>query len=436
MRLRNIFSHLDTILLCKVKSFYIFTLRNLMYTLPAMQNDQIIAFVSDGFEKAKSGDALNVYNSVCEIYRQGTLPERSHYPFGWIIYYALHQTPDNEIATRKQMLANYLRLKVTVPHKLHSMVLGEAIRLYRDAQNSAFGKRKEETVSFSILKFAELWNLDNLRPGDWKRKTIEDKTLSSMVEKLITVAADECENRQVTPPETLVKVVDRAIAEFPDSFSLYSQRGSLYDLAGDREMAKKMILKSLLLAPGKFFLWSKMATLIGVEDNPNLHIALLQRALKSPGPEQFKGKVRLALAKAFVALKAYPQALWELEMVKRTYEANGWHLSNTFNTLQRQIPANISATDPSDIYRKVDYLADELVYSEIPSVVMTKNYHKGADQNARFGKPAIAWRMADDEGNNVWFTPGKFGIDPNLPIGTRLHVKLHNGKVVKAMLTK
>lgn len=67
-----------------------------------MNDFDIIKFISDGFEKAKSGDAINIYNKVARFEEINTIPLKSHYPYGWIIYYALHQSSDNEIQSRKK----------------------------------------------------------------------------------------------------------------------------------------------------------------------------------------------------------------------------------------------------------------------------------------------------------------------------------------------
>lgn len=50
-----------------------------------MNDFDIIKFISDGFEKAKSGDAINIYNKVARFEEINTIPLKSHYPYGWII---------------------------------------------------------------------------------------------------------------------------------------------------------------------------------------------------------------------------------------------------------------------------------------------------------------------------------------------------------------
>lgn len=401
-----------------------------------MNAEEITKMVSDGFETAKRGEALRVYDQVLPIYEAGHLPPKSHYAFGWIIYYALRQSPSSEIGSRKRMLANYLKLQTPRPHKQHSMILGEAIRLYKDAQNAAFNHKGDNPPHFSILRFVTLWNLDHLRPTDYNRKEHEGKTLSSTVEKFLTVAIDEAEEVRQIPDEKIVAALDATITKYPDSFNLLAQRAAIHILSSENEQAASLLRKALLLAPGKFFLWSKLASLYPEAENIRLRVALLYKALRAPGPEQFKGRVRLSLAEAFMSKDLFGYALFELHRIKAIYEANGWHLPKNAEKLLAKIPAEITPQDPSAIYRKVEHLADEEIISDLPERVMAKTFHKDADptKGGRYGKAAVAWRVTDEQGHNLWLTPSKFNIPDNLEHGTRLRVRHIGNKVVSASL--
>lgn len=402
--------------------------------------EKLAQYVSDGFVTAKNGDAITVYNNVAPYLEIGQLPAKSHYAFGWVIYYALHQQKDSEIALRKKMLANYLKLSLTKPHKLHSMVLTEAMRLYKNAKDVAFNMRGNDTPKFSLIKFCELWNLSNLRPGDWRRKEFEGKDTLSTVEKLITLYVDEAEETHAIPSSSFMEVMERALTEFPDSFTLMSQRAVLHQLTGNREAAKSLLRKALLYAPGKFFLWSRMAHQYSPEEDPRRHVALLYKGLRSPGQEQFKGRIRLSLAEAFVMKSQHHYALWELNRVRQTYEANGWHLPKKYNEVIGKIPQGTVAADPEQLYRKLEPLADEEVYDALPAIHVTKTYHKNPDPGqpkggkASYGKPAVAWRVTDSEGNNYWLQPHRFKIPADLPLGTPLTIRVHDKRPVKAEL--
>ncbi|MBD5356887.1 MAG: hypothetical protein HDR88_07785 [Bacteroides sp.] len=403
--------------------------------------EHLSRYVSDGFETAKNGNANMVYQNVVKYLENGQLPLRSHYAFGWIIYYALHQQPDSEIVERKKLLANYLRLSVAKPHKLHSMILTEAIRLYKNAKNAAYGKKGSEVQKFSIVKFSELWDLSNLRPGDKRRKEHEGKESSSTTEKLITLYIDEIENTKNQPCRKFIGVIEEALQMYPESYTLLSQQAMLKALSCETEEARNLLRKALLFAPGKFFLWSRLAMLVPADEEPRRHVALLYKALCCPGPEQFKGKIRLALAEAFIKKNQFHYAMWELDRVKQIYESNSWHLPKAHIMASGRLPRETVASDPVALYRKLVSLADDEIYNALPIIKVRKTYHKNPDTdtsprsgNRNFGKPAVVWRVTDAEGKNYWLQPHKFGIPMDLPLGTTLQIRIHGSRPVKAQL--
>lgn len=403
-----------------------------------MTDSRISRFVSDGFEKAKGGDALAIYAAVTNYHDSGILPEKSHYAFGWIIYYALHQSIEKDIGARKEMLARYFRLKLTVPHKLHSMILTEAIRLYKDVKNVSYGRNQKELTTFSIVRFLELWNTENLRSGDWNRKQLEGKPLSSTVEKLITSYVDEIESSRSTPSSKFLEVIDKAVSYYPDSFNILSQRAAIHIINHDNEKGAELLRKALLVAPGKFFLWQRLAMTVSPLEKPHLHVALLYKALISPGQEQFKGRIRLSLAEVLISRGAFPQALWELQKIRAIYDSNGWHIPVKVNDFLNKIPNGTIPDNPERLYKKVEHLAEEEIYDSLPWLHVVKTYHKHpvSETASPFKtKPSAAWRVTDNDGNNFWLQPHRFKIDPSLPLGTPLFIRIYNGKAVKAKLT-
>lgn len=413
-----------------------------------MDSEQLSKFISEGFDSAKHGNAPSIYNQIASHLEAENIPHKSHYATGWIIYYALHQTMDKEIAGRKKMLANYLKLRVAVPHKLHSMILTEAIRLYKNAKDASFNYKSDikdddneandkgrKPENFSIVAFSKLWDLANLREGDWRRKEFNGKRLSSTVEKLITIYVDETEQTGKIPSDDLLAVLEKAESEYPDSANIMSQRAAVFSICGDKENAKRLMRKALLMSPGKFYLWSKLASLYDPQESPHLKVALLYKALKAPGPDQFKGRIRLSIADVLASRGAFPQALWELQRVKSTYETNGWHLPGNHATVSGKIPAGTVASDPTSIYRKVEYLADDEIFRHLPPIAVTKTFHKNPtpDSTGRgYGTHPTVWRVTDDHGHNYWLQPQRLNLSPDLPVGTSLIIRVHDGKPVKA----
>lgn len=407
-----------------------------------MDANDIIRFVSDGFEKAKAGNALDVYASVADFHDQNILPPKSHYPFGWIIYYALHQSPSSAIKSRKLMLARYLRLSVTKPHKLHSMILTEAIRLYKDAlalasnHNQVNSRHSTPPEPFSIVRFTKLWDLAYLRPGDHQRKEHEGKMLPSTVEKLITHYVDELYSSHTAPSPEFMKLSLSALENNPTSDNLYAQCARLHELSGEREKAEEMLRKAILASSSKFYLWGRLADLMSeIDEKPRLTVCLYHKALTVPGQEDFKGRIRLKLAKVLTDAGSLPHAKWELERVRRLYESKGWYLPRLYKETLDRIPTETIPADPTPIYRKLEPLADDYLYKDLPNLSVTKTYNKPGDPSKGSRAARTAWRVTDSRGNNYWFQPAQFNIPDNLPLGTPMTVKIFNGKVVKCNLT-
>lgn len=408
-----------------------------------METNEIIQFVSDGFDYAKAGAAIEVYSSIVKNPELRELPKKSHYPLSWIIYYALHQSPAHAIQERKQLLAHYLRLDVTKPHKLHSMILTEAFRLYKDSKSSASslkssvsGLKSSAESRFSIVKFANLWNLENIRPTDWNRKEHEGKQLPSTVEKLITHYVDELYSMRIPASDEFMAIVNRALVAYPPSANLFAQSAQLYELGGENEKAIEMLCNAILASSTKFYLWTRLANLITDKDDLRLKVSLLYKALCCPGQEDFKGKIHLQLAAALAEGGAFPQAKWELRYVKDFYGNKGWNLPRLYKETEKKIPSGTEAADPVGIYSKIENMADDFIYESLPEIPVRKTYHKPAAETMdRYGnrRPGqTAWRVTDSEGNNYWFNPGRYGIREDLPADTQLAVKVFGGKVVKA----
>lgn len=406
-----------------------------------MTPPEIFKFVSDGFDEAKKGNAAEVYAKVTELHNQGLLERRSHYAYGWIIYYAMHQCAAHDIDSRKRMLARYLNLSTPRPHKLHSMILTEAIRLYNDALEKAFvikrqsgGRSINDIPKFSIIRFSHIWDLNHLREGDWRRKENEGKLLNSTVERFIRCYVDELDSSRQPAPPAFMDIIRKAEITYSDSSSMMAQRAILHELDGASDLAVDSLRKAILLTPTKFFLWSRLARLIDKEQDVKLHIALLHRALSSPGQEEFKGKIRLSLAEAWFSIKAFSQAKYELDIIRELYQRNDWHLSPRFLEAEKSIPSDTVAANPEAAYRRIAPLADDFIFSAIPEIEAVKSFHKEAAPD-RFNQnrmQPVAWRVTDENQNNYWFTPTKFNINENLPVGTPVFIKTFNGKIVKA----
>lgn len=184
--------------------------------------------IKDAVENAKNGgDAITCHHKMSEWYHEGNLGEKLYPDFGWLIYYALKQTNLGEAQKRKILLNQYLKLNLPRPSILHSLILGEAIKI-----------EQTTPLQFRIRDFIRIWGLENLRTEDWEQyKTNEGHTLPSLVEKLIGVYAKELKTDGIKSPDDFSNLVDNALTKYPKSQNMPYFKATVLISQGKKEEA-------------------------------------------------------------------------------------------------------------------------------------------------------------------------------------------------------
>ena len=374
-------------------------------------------------EQAKNGDALAAYNKVLSFQNDDELASVQYENFGWIIYRALHQNQQISTIERRRILNNYLKLELPSPSMLHSCILSEAMNTERINPNE-----------FLFTRFIEIWNLENLRDEDWQDgKTQDGNRYPSQVERMITLYSKEIQVVSTAlPSETFMSVLQKAIDKWPDNDNLLRDKAIALIKLGKKEEAIGVYKQLVLKFSAKFYLWSERAMLV---DSDDVKISLLCKALSIKVPEEFLGKLHLALANALIDSKVFDWAKAELDKYKEVYERNNWHLNNTFVDLCRMIPAGTVAIpqEYSDHFCK----ADALVYSDIPSQIMVKIGERSdqvTDHKTQKQKKVRKWMLLNNNGETIKVKPRQFGFQ-SLPDGQCFEIKMTDGKIrfVKAI---
>lgn len=394
----------------------------------------VARFLSDSFDTAKAGRALEVYQAAKEYYDRGLVPRSSHYVLGWIIYYAMHQIPPHNILSRKKMLAHYLQLNVPKPHKLHSMILLEALRLSGNARSLCYKAQKRPGVGFSLVRFAELWDLSNLRPGDWRRKEYGGKLQDSTVERFIAHYVAELEETRSLPSDGFMDVIYKAHSMNPLSIAMLRRLSTVYILQGDNASARKLLRFAVLLAPREYELWRKIALTVDPAEEPECCLALLHRALVSSSRPEDAGAARLALARFWIDKHNPDFALWELNKYLSMQSGRKKVVTGSYQSLIGHIPPGATAQDPGEAYAGLEPLSDREAYSCIREVSLTLTYIQPACELRRGMLPAV-WRLTDSDGEDYWIRPRSFSLPSDMEEGTGIMARIVNGNVVTARIS-
>ena len=369
-------------------------------------------------EKAQAGNnILSEYRTIEDAFKAGQLDAGLFQDFGWLTYYALRQVPSSDSTRRKELLSNYLRLDLPKPSQLHSCILNEAIKVEKDTP-----------LQFRVRDFIRLWGLENLREEDWEQYQAEGGfTLPSSVEKLIGVYAKELNTDRVTAPEEFSLLVDKALDKYPNNQNLPYYKAAVLISQGRRNEALEYYKDLILRFPSKFYLWLQVARL--VEDS-DTRIGLLCKALTCGADDEYLGKVRLDLVSLLIQKGLMPNAKYELEKYRSTYQAKGWGLKPEFWQIYNQL----AGTEPADrndaVYAQFAAKADEFVYSALPTVVAVKISDTQTEDSYHPGRMITVWNLRDDKSVIRLKKPHKYGLKRRTPNGSAFDVRILKGRIV------
>ena len=374
--------------------------------------------IKDAVENAKGGaDAISIHHQASMWYNEGQLDSQLYPDFGWLTYYALKQTAVGEANRRKTLLFQYLQLKLQKPSLLHSLILGEAIKV---EQNTP--------LQFRIRDFIRIWDLENLRKEDWEQfRTEEGHTLPSTVEKLIGVYAKELKTDGVEAPEDFSQLVDKALIEYPKSQNMPYFKATVLISQGKVQEALRYYKNLILQFPSKFYLWNQTSELV---EDIDTKIGLLCKALTCGADDEFLGGVRLRLAALLHQKGMSETARYELERYRETYQNKGWNLKPEFWQIYNQVCSVDKAADNNTVYSEYAVKADEFIYSSLPTVIAVKVGETQSEDRNHPGRRITIWILRTANDTIRLRKPTKFRLDRRTPNGAIFDVRLHDGKIV------
>lgn len=389
-------------------------------TLASLERRSLPHFqeIKDAVENANDGaNAISAHQQATVWYNEGQLDSQLYPYFGWLIYYALRQTALGEFQKRKILLNQYLQLDLPSPSKLHSLILGEAIKV---EQNTP--------LQFRIRDFIRIWGLENLRDEDWEQyRTDNGNTLPSTVEKLIGVYAKELKTDGVESSDDFSQLVDKALAKYPKSQNMPYFKATVLISQGKVQEALAYYKNLILEFPSKFYLWNQTAELI---EDIDTKIGLLCKALTCGTEDEFLGSVRLRLASLLYQKGFRENAKHELERYKETYQNKGWNLKAEFWQLYNQVSSAEKAIDNNMIYSEYAVNADEFIYSSLPTVVAAKVAETQSEDRNHPGRKITTWILRTASDTIRLRKPTKFRLNRRTPNGAIFDVKLQYGKIV------
>lgn len=374
--------------------------------------------VKDALEEVKNGgNAIDIHQRIFDLYNHGEIDPQLYSDLGWLIYYTLRSTPLDDARRRKTLLNQYFQLKLERPSLLHSLILGEGVKV---EQNTP--------LQFRIRDFIHIWDLNNLREDDWSQfKTDDGNTLPSLVEKLIGVYAKELKTDGVASPDDFSDLVDTALQRFPNNQNMPYFKANVLISQGRKEEALKYYRDLILRFPSKFYLWMQVSELI---DDSDLKIGLLSKALNCGTEEEFIGGVRLRMARTLIGKGMPSNGRYELDRYRSSYMAKGWRLKSEFLELFNSVSSVNPAENNQQVYNDYSPMAEQFIYSGLPEQIAVKVADRQLEDRNRPGRKFTQWTLRADKDIFRIKKPAKYGLPPRCPNGTSFSIKVLNDKIV------
>ncbi len=380
-----------------------------------------MAVVRQAADSAKDpAQAHKAYKTILSIYEAGELDCSLQSDFAWVIYRALHADQSENVELRKELLSKYRELNIERSPILHSLILGEAVRV-----------EKAWPQMFMFTEFIEWWGLDNLTEDDWEQfKTNDGNKLLSRVEKMIYLYTKEVQSiSEIQPSAQFMEVLNKAIGKWSTDDNLIRCKALLLTKQGDIDGAIEIYKRIIKLTSGqKYYLWSDLAALVSDID---LKIGLLSKALLLRVQEEFLGKVRTQLAQLLFDKRLYANALYEVQKIEETYQSNGWNVPSNVRLIAQNIPTSTQSYNNTSVYPQWAQKADEFIYTDSQSTHMVKVAHREdyiMQANGK-NKKVIKWTLVDNHGESITIKPNKFNLY-RADIGTCFEVKKSDNQVI------
>lgn len=328
-------------------------------------------------------------------------------PFYWNLYTA-------DIENRKvelwKIFEEYNSLfKNQSGSEIHSKIL-----------NSAMFSMKEND-EWRFLNFFENWNPDNFIENDWKEIKKEDKIYPPLAIKALKKAFELIKTGvKYNDLDKITNAYKLAISKFPKDIWLRREHAILLARNNAREEAIK-IYKNLVLELGdQAYAWHEFALLFSDEEL-NLSIGMLSKAIKLQKEENFLGSTRLDLADRLIKTNKLEEAFVELNKYQEYRISNEKKVSDKFNALSEFVKdIQTHKRDNLELYNEYIAVAENFAYQDISWTELVFVERWKNDKNKE--------KLSFTNGNNLHLSvnANRFSIFKSIEIGQVIKFKLHN----------
>ena len=358
---------------------------------------------------------------ICELIEKTPIPKVNvldllREPFFWKLFNFHNENMQSELWN------TFIRYNQTFSKfeksKWHSEILSIAERYMQE---------KEE---WRFLDFFKLWNPENLLDEDWKEVKKEDKVYKSLAIKSLKKAFEiiKTQNKEFSE-NWLIPIYSKAVKLYPDDEWLLRENALLFIKNNELESAINIYKKLVLELGDKSYIWNEFSSCFN--NNNDLKIGMLSKAIQLEKNEDFLGDIHLELAKALFDIGLIENCIIELNSYKVHRELKGWRISESYIDISDKTKnQNSTLNDNKSLYEKYILIAEQYAYEEIDwtEVILVDKWKNDE------GKERIAFT----NGKTINFSIGskRFTLLKQSLLGNVFKFKLHKQEIHKEVEAK
>lgn len=332
-------------------------------------NDPLQSQIQQAKELSKNHQYHESANLYLRLLKQRPNNVELQTSFAWDLYrlakISLEQKPI-KIENFKRYFYEYLRLNTEKPSSLHHCYLRLALKLLNTEKIS-----DEENIDFS--DFMMQWKIVHLLREDYQPSYYEDKNgekrenlpLALNVFRAILKSGLAHKNQQALT--VLLPEIEKQSTQIRSELIwLKWDLAKTYHFLGDNERSQDLIVNLLKIKPNEYWLWDFLGDLYQTQQDMSL--ACYAKALLNQKDIGFVYKIKIKLAKLFIAQKEYEKAKCELDEIINYKNSKGEKIPEAVKNLILESWYNDTQSTDSNknIYVQNASIAESLLHQDLP----------------------------------------------------------------------
>ncbi|MBV5321395.1 MAG: hypothetical protein JZU62_06895 [Sulfuricurvum sp.] len=227
-----------------------------------------------------------------------------------------------------------------------------------------------EGDAWRFFEFFRKWDYKNFQLEDWKEQKNGESTYKSLAAKSLKIIFELIKDKKekTTDIRWVIELYKLAFERLEKTVWLSREYAFVLYEAGLNKEAIDIYKKIILELGDQAYVWHEFSKIVA-NNEPNIAIAMLCKAMSIQKNEDFLGEMHIDLSKLLISQNLKKEAYVELKLYEKHRQEKNWKLSPEFNSLISQCSAELEENlSNKNFYANNLDVVDEYIYVDFPWV--------------------------------------------------------------------